>query len=122
MQALAAGFVQGLVVLVADQEQVFGALAEGGDARIVYAQALRAQHAGDVGEQAGAVGAHQHDPGATGNRVEVELRDHPEVPQMARLGTPGGLQAGKLAAQGARQRRLDLLGQRRVPRVTGVTW
>jgi hypothetical protein len=46
-QGVALGVVaHGMVALVADQEQVFGALAEGGDARIVHAQALFAQHAG----------------------------------------------------------------------------
>src|SRR5690349_8620593 len=54
-----AGLVERAVVAVAELEDVLDAFAEGGDARIVHAQALRAQQLRDVGEQARAVGADQ---------------------------------------------------------------
>ena len=51
-QRLLPGGVEHAVVPVGDLEHILGALAEGGDARIVHAQSLRAQGLGDVGERA----------------------------------------------------------------------
>src|SRR5690606_40158718 len=71
-------FVQGPVLPVADQEHVLGARAEGGDARVVDADALLSQHLGDVRKQPGPVGADQahHRTPAVGAGVEVDLRRH----------------------------------------------
>ena len=56
-QGLLLGFVERAIAPVGDLEHVLGALAEGGDARVVHAQPLFAQGLGHVGEQAGAIGA-----------------------------------------------------------------
>src|SRR3546814_4449245 len=73
-----------------DAEHVLGALAEGGDARVVHAQAALAQHVRDVGQQARAVGTDQAEYGlpALGAVVELDARDDAEVAQVARLGAP----------------------------------
>ena len=86
------------VVLVADLEHVLGALAEGGDARIVHAQALLAQHARDVGEQARTIVADDADQVRASLRLgEPDLRDDAEMAQVARLAAPRG-HAAQVAA------------------------
>ena len=62
-QRLAPRFVQRAVVLVGQAEHVLHPLAEGGDARVVHPQLLFAQHVGDIGQQARAVGADQAEDG-----------------------------------------------------------
>src|SRR3546814_2362463 len=85
-QGVAAVLVQCGVVGFADAEHVLGALAEGGDARVVHAQAALAQHVRDVGQQARAVGTDQAEYGlpAIGAVGELDARDEGEVAEVAR--------------------------------------
>jgi len=53
------GFADRAIVFVGQQEEILGALAEGGDARIVNAQAVLAKYLRDLGQQAGPGGAGQ---------------------------------------------------------------
>ena len=88
-QCLLAWFVgKRPVAFVGDLEHVLGAFAEGGEARVMHAQALLAQDAGDVGKQSGAVGGHQAQQGARAvfGSVERDLRHQAEMAQVARLG------------------------------------
>ena len=75
-------------MLIADQQQVFGACAEGGDACIVHTQMLFAQDPRDIRQQPGAIGTDQANAGATGKVDEIQLWCHFEMFEMTRLAAP----------------------------------
>ena len=91
MQGVAQGralcVIQCGVAGTGDEEQVFRALAEGRDARVLHAHALAAQHVRHIGEQAGTIGADQAQSRMprVGRAFQADPRRDAEVLEMTRL-------------------------------------
>ena len=109
-----------MVIAVAYNENVLGALAEGGDAGIVHAHLALQQHIADVGQQARAVGADQthQRPVPGGGRAEFDAGRGLEVPKPARQQMLGRLDAGRVLQRRGQGLR-DAFGIRRVAALEG---
>ena len=88
-QRVLRGGAEHRIVFVAEDEEVLDAFAEGGDARVVHAHARLAECLRHLGQQAGAIAAHQRQLGGAGHLGKLDLRRAQEMPQAPRQAAPG---------------------------------